>query len=131
MRTRIARVEDKIFAAIMALESSVFAADDKADSDDKEVKAEEVEKTEEKKEEVKASVVEKVADADTELVVEEKAITVEDKKVVNESVPAGDVTLKDVGNQNDKMGKNWPISASERVVIARQLVAMAKQLIAD
>jgi hypothetical protein len=50
---------------------------------------------------------------------------------VNESVPAGDVTLKDVGNQNDKMGKNWPISASERVVIARQLVAMAKQLIAD
>ena len=110
MRVRTARkanAEDKMLAAIETLEGSIFCAN------------------EDDKEEVK------IADADTELVVEEKAITVEDKKVVNESVPVGDVILKNVGDQNDKMQKNWPVSASEKMVIARRLVAIAKQLITD
>lgn len=55
----------------------------------------------------------------------------EDKTVVNESVPAGKAELKDQGDQNAKSNDNWPVSEADKMKVAKRLVTLAKELLAE
>ena len=55
----------------------------------------------------------------------------EEKTIVNKSRPAGPAVLKDNGDQNDKANKNWPTSEADKVKIARRLVNLAQELMAE
>jgi len=52
-----------------------------------------------------------------------------EKETVSESVPAGPVELKDVGDQNAKANANWPLTAAEKQRVAAKLVGLAKELL--
>jgi hypothetical protein len=54
-----------------------------------------------------------------------------EKTVVNESRPAGAADLKDNGDQNAKANKNWPVSEADKVKVAKRLVTLARELLAD
>lgn len=66
---------------------------------------------------------------DATLKQEADGITKEDIKDVTESVPAGNVDIKEVVDQNAKANDNWPVSDKEKV--ASRLVALAKSLLDD
>lgn len=53
----------------------------------------------------------------------------EEKKTVNESVPAGKAEIKDNGDQNAKSNANWPVADKQKV--ASSLIKLAKQLLSD
>jgi hypothetical protein len=53
----------------------------------------------------------------------------DEKKVVNESVPAGKANLKDNGDQNAKANDNWPTSEADKKKVASKLIALAKELL--
>lgn len=72
---------------------------------------------------------EKVVADDAALVKETDSVIKEDKTIVNESVPAGKASLKNNGNQNSKSNRNWPVSESDKLKIAKRLVTLAEQLI--
>lgn len=69
------------------------------------------------------------ADGDAALKSQADSAAKEEKKVVNESVPAGKANLKDNGDQNAKANKNWPTSEADKKKIASKLVALAKELL--
>lgn len=68
---------------------------------------------------------------DAGLVSEANAASKTDMQKVNESVPAGKADLKDQGDQNAKANKNWPVSEADKVKVARKLVSLAQELLAD
>ena len=76
------------------------------------------------------SALEKAVNAadDKSLVSEADSAAKEEKKVVDESVPAGKAELKDNGDQDAKANKNWPTSEAEKVKVAKKLVTLARQL---
>ena len=78
-------------------------------------------------------VLEKVVQAadDKSLVSEADGEAKEEKKVVNESVPAGKADLKDNGDQDAKANKNWPTSEAEKTKVAKKLVTLARQLMGE
>jgi hypothetical protein len=68
---------------------------------------------------------------DTDLVKWADELAKEEKQVVNKSRPAGPAQLKDNGDQNAKANKNWPVSEADKLKVAKKLVALAKDLLAD
>lgn len=69
------------------------------------------------------------ADGDAALKAQADSAAKDEKKVVNESVPAGKANLKDNGDQNAKSNANWPTSEADKKKIASKLVALAKELL--
>ena len=55
----------------------------------------------------------------------------EEKAIVNKSRPAGPAVLKDNGDQNAKANNNWPVSEADKVKVARKLVTLAQELMAE
>ena len=90
---------DDLEAALATLEKSMTATDKVTAADDKEITS--------------------LADK----------LSKEEKKVVNESAPAGKAELKDVGDQNAKANANWKLTESERTKVARRLVKLATVLL--
>ena len=54
-----------------------------------------------------------------------------EKVTVNKSRPAGPAVLKDNGDQNAKANNNWPVSEADKVKVARKLVTLAQELMAE
>ena len=65
------------------------------------------------------------AKADAAAAAEKQVVTQSEQFPID--IPDGSGT----GGQNDKMMKNWPLSASERKLIASNLLTLASQLIAE
>jgi hypothetical protein len=82
---------------------------------------------------VEAAVValEKAVNAVDDAGLEQEAdrLTKEEHVMVNQSVPAGPVSVKDEGDQNARANANWPLSEAEREHVAARLVKLAKELL--
>lgn len=64
---------------------------------------------------------------DAEIVQKADEIAKKEKEIVQKSVPGAE--LKDVGDQNAKANKNWPMTAQEREQIASSLIKLANTLL--